>query len=47
MGLGMGILGIVLWVYGFLMMALSCMVGICGPYIASYMLILSIVTGQF
>ena len=47
MGLGKGILGIVLWFYGLLMIDLPYMMGICGPYIASALLMLSIVIGQF
>ena len=42
---GKGILGIFLWLSVLLMMDLPCMVGICGPYIDSYLLILSIVIG--
>ena len=41
------IIGIILWFSGFLLIVLPWMVGICGPYIARDIFILSIVIGQF
>ena len=38
MGGGKGILGIFPWFSGLLLMALPCVVGICGTYIASALL---------
>ena len=47
MGGGKGILGIVLWCYGLLIMDLPCMMGICGKYIAYDMFMLSMVIQKF
>ena len=47
MGGGKGILGIVFWCYGILMMALTCMMGICGSCIDSALFMSSIVIRQF
>ena len=46
-GGGKGILRIVLWCSGLLLMDLSCMLGICGPYISSALFMLYIVIGKF
>ena len=42
-----GILRIVLWCSGLLLMAFPCMMNICVPYITYDILMLSIVIGQF
>ena len=47
MGGGKGINIIVLWCYGLLLTDLTCIMGICGPYIASTLLMSSIVIGHF
>ena len=44
---GKGILGMVLWCSGLLMIALPCMMGIWGPYMASALLMSSVVIGKF
>ena len=44
---GKGILGMVLWFSGILIIALTCMLGIWGPYMVSTLLMLSVVFGQF
>ena len=44
---GKGILGMVLWYYGILLIAPTFMMGICGPYMSSALLMLSVVIGQF
>ena len=43
----MGIPVIVLLLFGLIMMAFLCMMGICGPYITYDMLMLSIAIGKF
>ena len=47
MGGGKGILGVILWCSVLFMVDFPCMIGICGLYIASYILMLSLVIGQF
>ena len=47
MGGGKGTLSIFLWLYGLLMMDLTGMVVICGPYIEFALFMSSIVIGQF
>ena len=42
-----GILGIVLWCSGILLIALPFIMGIWGPYMASALMISSVVIGQF
>ena len=44
---GKGIIGIVFWCSGLLMMALPRMMGICGPYMDSVLLMSYMVIGQF
>ena len=44
---GKGILGLVLWCSGILLIALNCIMGIWWPYMASALLISSEVIGQF
>ena len=44
---GKGILGTVLWLSGILLIDLPCMMGIWGPYMASALLMSSVVIGQF
>ena len=44
---GKVILGMVLWCSGLLIISLTCMMGIWGPYMAYVMLILSVVIGKF
>ena len=44
---GQGILGMVLWCAGTLVLALTCMLGIKGPYMASTVLMELVVIGQF
>ena len=43
---GNGILGMILWCSGILLIDFPCMMGIWGPYMASGMLILSMVIGH-
>ena len=43
---GKYILRIVLWCSGLLLMNLTCVMGICGPYIASALLMSSMIIGQ-
>ena len=47
MGGGKGIIGVVLWCYGLFMTTLPYMMGICGLYMASALLMLSMVIGKF
>ena len=42
-----GILGVVLWCSGLLMIDLPCIMGIWGAYVASAMLVFSVLIGQF
>ena len=44
---GKGILGMVLWYSGLLLMALYCIMGMWGPYMASALLVYSVVISQF
>ena len=44
---GKGILGMVLWCSGLLLIALTCMMGIWGPYMASSLLMSLVVIRQF
>ena len=44
---GEGILGMVLWCSGTLLIALHCMIGIWGPKMASALMVSSVVIGQF
>ena len=42
-----GVLGVELCCSGLVLVVFPCIVGICGPYISSALLILSMVIGQF
>ena len=47
MGGGKGIIGVVFWCSDLLLMALPCMMDICGPYITSDLFMSSMMIGQF